>query len=166
MDGLSAATSVIAVIQIAQHVFTICQTYYSEVKDARKDIQLLRDEMTSLQDVLTHVKELGDSLSAAELSSLKLLNQPNGPLERCQAELEKLFVKLEAGANPSDGKMKQFGLRALKWPFSSKDVQKIITHIEKSKTLFNLALSSDQMYVLVTFYSGYLWLFDGSNAHI
>jgi ankyrin repeat domain-containing protein 50 len=147
MDGLSAAASVIAVIQITQQIFIICQTYYLEVKDARKDIQLLSDEVTSLKDVLTNLKDLGDSPSSAELSSLKLLNQPNGPLERCEADLRALVTKLEPGTRTGDSKMKQFGLRALKWPFSSKDVYKVITAIERNKNLFNLALSSDQMYV-------------------
>jgi ankyrin repeat domain-containing protein 50 len=147
MDGLSAVASVIAVIQITQQIFTICQTYYLEVKDARKDIRLLRDEVTSLQDVLTNIKYLGDFIGSAELLNLKLLNQPNGPLYHCQVELETLFSKLEPGTKTGHGKMKHFGLRALKWPLTSNDVHKVITQTERRKTLFNLALSSDQMCV-------------------
>jgi hypothetical protein len=149
MDGVSAAASVIAVIQIAQQIFTICHTYYLEARDARRDIQLLSDEVASLKDVLTNLKDLGDTSTSAELSSLKLLNQPNGPLDCCRTELEALIAKLEPGTRMGDIKMKQFGLKALKWPFSSRDVHKVIAVIERNKTFFNLAISSDQMYVRV-----------------
>lgn len=149
MDGVSAASSVIAAIQITQQIFTICHTYYWEVKNARRDIQLLSNEVASLKDVLTNLKDLGDSSTSAELSSLRLLNQPNGPLDRCRTDLEALIAQLEPGMRTGDSKMKQFELKALKWPFSSKDVHKVIAVIERNKTFFNLALSSDQMYVRV-----------------
>jgi hypothetical protein len=41
MDGLSAAASVIAVLQISAQLFDLCRTYYLNVKDARKDTQRL-----------------------------------------------------------------------------------------------------------------------------
>jgi hypothetical protein len=142
MDGISAAASIIAVIQISGQVIDLCRTYYSEVRDAKTDIQRLREEITSLQTVLTKVADLANAPSAAELSTLGLLNQPDGPVQQCLAELIKLAAKL----NPVQGKdtMKQFGLRALKWPFSSKDVDKAITTIERHKATFNLALAADQ----------------------
>ncbi|KAH0533900.1 hypothetical protein FGG08_007482, partial [Glutinoglossum americanum] len=141
MDGLSAAAGVIAVVQISGQVFDLCRTYYLEVKDARKDIKRLRDEVTSLQDVLANVADLADAPGSAKLSILGLLNRPDGPVQQCQTDLIGLVEKLE----PWQGKdkMKQFGLRALKWPFSSKDVDKAITAIGRYKATFNLALTAD-----------------------
>src|SRR2546421_5212303 len=110
MDGLSAAGSVITVIEISGKVFDLCRKYYLEVKDARKEIRRLRDELTSLQDILTNVVDLADAPGSAKLSILGLLNKPDGPLEQCRAELIELTAKLEQG----DDKMRQFGLRALK----------------------------------------------------
>lgn len=143
MDGLSAAASVVAVIQISGHVFDLCRTYYSEVKEARKDIQRLRDEVTSLQDVLTNVADLADAPSPAHLSILNLLNQVDGPVQQCQAQLTELAAKLEPGQGKN--KMKQFGLRALKWPFSSKEVEKTVVTIGRHKATFGLALAADHM---------------------
>jgi len=54
-----------------------------------------------------------------------------------------LVAKLEAGQGKN--KMKQFGLMALKWPFSSKDVEKLLTTIARNKATFNLALTVDHM---------------------
>jgi hypothetical protein len=141
MDGLSAAASVIAVVQISGQVFDLCRTYYSEVRDARTDIQRLCDEVTSLQNVLTNVTHL----TSAKLPILDFLNQPNGPVQQCLTELITLAAKLNPGQEKD--KMRQFGLRALKWPFSSKDVDKAITAIGRHKTTFNLALAADQTYV-------------------
>jgi hypothetical protein len=142
MDGISAAASIIAVIQISEQIISLCRTYYSEVRDAKKNIQRLREEMTSLQTVLTKVADLANAPNSAKLSTLSLLNQPDGPVRQCMMELITIAAKL----NPGQGKdtMKQFGLRALKWPFSSKDVDKAITTIERHKATFNLALAADQ----------------------
>jgi hypothetical protein len=143
MDGLSAAASVIAVVQISAQVFDLCRTYYLEVKEARKDIQRLRDEVTSLQDVLTNVADLADDPGSAKLSILNLLNQQDGPVQQCQRDLVGIVVKLETGQGKN--KMKQFGLRALKWPFSSKDVEKLLTTVGRHKATFNLALTADHV---------------------
>jgi hypothetical protein len=78
MDGLSAAASIVAVIEISGRIFGLCRTYYSEVKNARDDIRYFRDEVTSLQDVLTNVKDLADAPDSAKLSTLDLFNQPDG----------------------------------------------------------------------------------------
>lgn len=139
MAGLAAAASIFNVIQISGQVFDLCRTYYSGVKDARDDIRRLRSEVMSLQDVLIHLQDLADCPKPPK--SLDLLNAPDGPLQQCQVELERLVAKLE----PAKDKvaMKQFGLRALKWPFSSKDINKTIEMMQRHSTNFNLALTQD-----------------------
>ncbi|KAI9735737.1 MAG: hypothetical protein M1818_006345 [Claussenomyces sp. TS43310] len=125
MDGLSAAASIIAVVQISGQVFDLCRTYYLEVKEARKDIQQLRDEVTSLQDDLASVADLAEGPGSAEPSILGLI------------------AKLEPGQGRK--KMKQFGIRALKWPFTSKEVEKLLVIIGRHKATFNLALTTDDI---------------------
>jgi hypothetical protein len=141
MDGVSAAASVVAIIQISGQVFALCQSYYSGVKSAREDIGRLRDEVTSLQDVLTNIKDLADAPGSAKLSILDLLNQPDGLIQQCATELKELKTKLDLGQGKDH--MKQFGLRALRWPFNRKDVDKTISVIGRQKEIFNLALTAD-----------------------
>jgi hypothetical protein len=143
MDGLGAAAGVIQVIQISAQVFDSCRTYYLQVKSARKEIQRLRDEVISLQDVLANVADLADSAGSAKLSTLALLDQADGPIAQCHKELSTLAEKLDLAQGKDE--MKAFGLRALKWPFSSKDVDKAISDIERYKASFDIALSVDQM---------------------
>jgi hypothetical protein len=95
MDGISAAASVAAVIEISGRTFDLCRTYYSEVKNAREDIRRLRDQVISLQNVSTNVKDLADAPGSAKLSILDLLNQPNSLIQQCQTELKGLATKLD-----------------------------------------------------------------------
>ncbi|KAH6704178.1 hypothetical protein BKA61DRAFT_660800 [Leptodontidium sp. MPI-SDFR-AT-0119] len=141
MSGLGEAASVIAVIDISAKIFELCQTYISAVKEARKDIQRLRDRVTSLQDALTDVKDLAEDLSLSKRSVFSRLNQHNGPVQQCKGDLKQLVARLELGKGESE--MRRFGLRALKWPFSSKDIDKRLQVINDHKTTFTLALTSD-----------------------
>ncbi|KAH6721085.1 hypothetical protein BKA61DRAFT_567690 [Leptodontidium sp. MPI-SDFR-AT-0119] len=74
MDGLSGAASVIAVIDMSAKIFQLCQTYVSAVKEARKDIQRLRDGVTALQDVMTDVRDLAEDSSSSRRSIFSRLN--------------------------------------------------------------------------------------------
>ncbi|MCJ1380068.1 hypothetical protein MMC17_003171 [Xylographa soralifera] len=143
MDGLSAASSVITVIQISGQVASLCRTYYLEVKDARSEIQRLREEVNALEDVLAKVVELADNPTIDEVQVLKLVNQAEGPVQQCQALLTELVTKLKKGQGTD--KMKRFGLRAIKWPFSSIDVKIYLETITRHKATFTLALALDDI---------------------
>jgi len=139
MDPLSTTASVIAIIQ---QVFDLCQKYYTGVKDTRKDIQPLRNEAVSLQDILTSVADLADEPRAANLATLNLLNQAGGPLQQCKDDLTSLVAKLDPGDGATS--VRRAGLRAFKWPFNSKEVDKAVDGIERYKTVLALALNTDQ----------------------
>jgi ankyrin repeat domain-containing protein 50 len=142
MDPLSATASVVAVIQISGTIFDLCRTYFISVKDARKDIQRLQNEITSLQDVLVSLLDLVDTPNAASLQIVKLAIREGGPVQQCQSELAALAERIDIGEKK--GQMQQFGLRALKWPLSSKDIDKALLTIERHKASISLALASDQ----------------------
>jgi hypothetical protein len=144
MDGLSIAASAIAIIQISSTIFDLCRTYYINVKGARKDIQRLQHELIAIQDVLVRLVDLSKEHNTASLRTLKLLEQEGGPLEQCQSELVALAARI--GVGDEDGKMKSFGLRALRWPLNSKDVDKALNTIERHKASLGLALNTDQTY--------------------
>ncbi|RYO93373.1 hypothetical protein DL762_001072 [Monosporascus cannonballus] len=141
MDGTSAAASVIAVIQICASVFDLCRTYYTGVKDARKDITRLRNEVTRLESVLTSIADLADTDDSAKLSVLRTLVKPGGALSQCQNDLTGLLGKLQCSYDKEG--MNRFGWRSLTWPLKSKDVDKSIAEIDRHKSLFYLALTTD-----------------------
>lgn len=140
MEVFGVVTSAITVAQISSKIFLACQDYYLSAKNARADIQRLSSELAELTDVMEAIGDMGKISCSNKLSILKTLCKPNGALEQCRADLGSLAERLDVGT----GDKTRFGLRALKWPFSSKDVDKAIMTIERYKATFNLALTADQ----------------------
>ncbi|KAH8803296.1 hypothetical protein F5884DRAFT_903864 [Xylogone sp. PMI_703] len=142
MDGISAGASIIALIQISAQLFNLCQNYYVGVKGARDDIRRLRNELITLQDILTEIQDLTREPVNKSPSTLDVLNGSDGPISQCMKDLEQLLTKLNAYYDKD--KITKLGYRALKWPFSSKDVDKLLQIIQRHKITFNLALTADQ----------------------
>jgi hypothetical protein len=138
MAGVSETASILTIIQISTQVFSWCQDYILSVKYARKDAQRLSTETVALVDILQNIADL----DRAKLPNVDLLNKPGGQLEQCKELLNQLATKLD----PGDGKgpMKSLGLRALKWPFSSKEVEKYVRIIGEHKVSLSLAMNADQ----------------------
>ena len=97
------------------------------------------DEVVALQDVLEKLADLSKGPGATKLPALDTLRKSGGQLERCVGCLNEVKEKLEEG----DG-MRKMGFRALKWPFSSKEVDRFVKAIGEHKGLLNLALTVDQ----------------------
>jgi ankyrin repeat domain-containing protein 50 len=79
MDGLSAAASIIAVIQITTSLASIPRNYYTIVREARADIQRLYYSMNSLRTIVSAIKQLNDRFEKSLTLSALLTNQ-DGPL--------------------------------------------------------------------------------------
>jgi chromosome segregation ATPase len=139
MDGLSGAASVIAVVNISAKITSLCFQYAVAVKDAKDDIERLQRTVTSIKNVLEQVKQLLDKQGKSLLSAThKLLDS----LEECRQQLTRLESQLEPGKTRKA--MQRFSVRALKWPFTSKQVEKMVTSLEKYEQTFSLALQVDQ----------------------
>ncbi len=152
MEGLAAAGSVIAVIQLTEEVFKACTSYVLGVKDARDDVEKICAELTSLHDVLSDLQQLEGATTTnqgspapgqAPSGTLWKLSQPNGPIAQCVAELATLKAKLDSAYNAKDTGMRRVGLRALKWPLSSKATTKALETIQRQRETILLALATD-----------------------
>ena len=139
MDGVSAAASLIAVIQLSAQVFSLCQEYYIGVKQARDDIKRLSNEVLAIHEILEKIADLPDGQDAAQFTTLTLLDKENGPAQQCAAQLEEVKRQLE----PNEG-MRKVGWRALKWPLKGDRVNSTVLALEKYKSAFTLALATDQ----------------------
>jgi hypothetical protein len=142
MEALAGAASVIAVVQLADRVLSLCGKYALAVKDAKEDIQRLKSEVEALRDVLTGVDKLVGNNAPNSKASESALVALAGSIPKCKVELDELMIRLD----PSKGRkvMNRFGLRALKWPFKSKDVTKIIEALDRHKGTITLSLNVDQ----------------------
>ncbi|KAH5436513.1 hypothetical protein HBI47_072820 [Parastagonospora nodorum] len=143
MDGLSGAASVIAVIDISAKIASLCYQYSVAVKDAKNDVERIKKKVGDVKRVLEGVKKLLDGPHKARLSTTHDLFMS---LEQCLRELGVLKSELESGKA-----MSRFGVRALKWPFTSKQVEKIVSSLEAHEHTFTLALQIDQTDLLLGF---------------
>jgi septal ring factor EnvC (AmiA/AmiB activator) len=143
MDGLSGAASVIAVIDISAKVASLCFQYSVEVKHAKRDIERLQQKVTDVKNVLGKLQQLLDKQDKSQFSTTRALLDP---LQRCSRELTELEAKLKAKLEPSGRRsaMQRLGFRALKWPLTSKEVEKIVHNLENYGNIFSLAVQVDQ----------------------
>jgi hypothetical protein len=140
MDGLSGAASVIAVIDISAKITSLCFQYSVAVKDAKKDIERLQRKVTDIKGVLEKIKHLLDGRDKARLSTAHMLSDS---LKECFRQLKELKTELEPVKIRKA--MSRLGVRALKWPFTSKQVEKIVSGLERYEQAFALALQVDQV---------------------
>jgi hypothetical protein len=140
MDGLSAAASIIAVLQLSSEV----ADYISTVKGATKEWKRLRYEILGCEVILQQIEDDRAHVDADQdwSDKIKALEAPDGPLARLSKALGFVKEKIE----PGSGLRK--ALSAVKWPFTAKEVEKMIATIEREKSLLNLALTSNCRYVL------------------
>jgi hypothetical protein len=138
-EALGIASSVIAVVELSAKVFSLCLQYSREVNNAKDDIEGLRKEVAAFQNI---TKELGALIDGPRGRELKASQHLVSAIEDGHSTLEKLEQRLR----PSTGRkaMSRLGMRALKWPFESKEVKGTIEDLERCRGNISLALNIDQ----------------------
>lgn len=132
----------IAVGELSLKVISLISKYYSDVKNARSDIERLDHEIRDLHVVFQKIQELTQKRSLAE--NLSVSASLKETTEQALVDVEGLESKLDPG--PGARMMRRVGKRALKWPFEKKEVNDWVANFERHKTSLNLALSTDHMY--------------------
>ncbi len=120
-------------------VVSLCAEYYSHVKNAKKDAKRLCLEVRAFINVLQNLDKLARSPGATKLFASRSLSDD---IRQCLTYLERLQKKLEPGKGRKA--MSRCGIRALKWPFESKELEKDLDMLERYKSTFTAALNTDQ----------------------
>jgi hypothetical protein len=139
MDGLGVAANVIAVVELSAKIASLCVQYSLAVKHAKADIERLGEEVNSVTELLRGVQRLLQRPDNPQLSTSQKLCDA---LKDCFSQLTRLDTKLDPGKTRKT--MSRLGIRALKWPFESKGVEKVINDLERCKQTISLALQVDQ----------------------
>ncbi len=139
MDDVSAAASVVALVETSLKVVSLCAEYYSHVKNAKKDADRLCLEVRAFISVLKNLDKLAQNPGATRLFASRSLNED---IQQCLIYLEHLQKKLEPGKRRKA--MSRYGIRALKWPFERKELEKDLGVLERYKSTFTAALNTDQ----------------------
>jgi hypothetical protein len=138
-EALGVASSVIAVVDLSAKVFSLCLQYSREVKNSKGDIERLRKEVATFQDTTEKLKALLEGPRGRELKASQHLVYA---IEDGYSTLGKLEQRLQPST--SRKAMSRFSMRALKWPFESKEVKGTIEDLERCRGTISLALNIDQ----------------------
>ncbi|TGO20794.1 hypothetical protein BPAE_0265g00090 [Botrytis paeoniae] len=139
VEALGIISSIIAVIDLSVKVASRCSKYYTNVKNTRNDIKCLEREAQGLEAILERVRSLCDSPNDKNLQDSQGLCEG---VKDYQKQLAQLETKLEPrGANKL---ISRYGIRALKWPLKSKEVDSLIKKLENYKANISLSLQVDQ----------------------
>jgi hypothetical protein len=141
MEALAGVASIIAVVQIADSVVTLCGKYVKDVKNAKRDIERLRAEVGDLQNVLRRVDEVAKNGVMKLYTSDSVVEELDITVKGCQSTLLELNVKLEPPKR--DSLITRFRDRA-KWPFTSEEIDHTIETLNRHKITISLALNLDQ----------------------
>ncbi|KAK6538211.1 hypothetical protein TWF694_011092 [Orbilia ellipsospora] len=151
MDGLSVAASVIAVIQISISVVNLCDEYFKRVKNAKEEIEKVRNQVALNLQILKNAQELLDGPYRAKLSASagfkNALSIGKAELETLQQKLqENFFQQSEQGKkrNSFFNRMKDF-----RWPFTLTEIQQVITKLENVRQGVEQCIQIDQLRVIL-----------------
>ncbi|KAF9760724.1 hypothetical protein IL306_004166, partial [Fusarium sp. DS 682] len=152
MDGLSAAASIIAVVQLTTEV----TKYIISVVGAPKDRQRLLDEILACEALLMRLRDYSKGTDGPDLEGwdghdakahntktwsvkVKALESDNAPLYRLYKILDAVKTKLQ----PSHGQGIQRVKAALRWPFDEKEVVKLIDAFQRERSLLHFAMTHE-----------------------
>lgn len=151
MEAVGVAASITALIDLSAKIASVCLQYSKDVKNAKDDILRLLQEVNSLRSTSDDVKRLLDGPKGTRLKSSQKLSSA---VNNSQCKLEKIRQELEPRGTRKA--MSRVGIRALKWPFSSKDVEKSVQELTRCTQSMTLALQIDQTYAAILPSSAYL----------
>ncbi|KAI5839953.1 hypothetical protein DFP73DRAFT_500816, partial [Morchella snyderi] len=137
MEVVGLAASIAGLIQITGQVAVFASGYIGKVKRASEDIDNLRNELSSLEEVLYKLQHLGDSRAPNSTELQKLDIQ----LRECTNKLQGLRLKLELGMKAGSRLRRAF--RSLKWPLDGEETTQFLVYIDRCKSRFMIALSID-----------------------
>lgn len=136
MDGLSAAASATAVIQITGSICSILRKYYQGVRDARQDIDALHKAVRTLALIVAEIRHMVEC---------KTIPEPQDLLKDCEADLT--VLKSEIGP-PLEHKARYRYLRFLRWPLKKSEVEERVAIIERHKSSLSMFLDLESLYVI------------------
>jgi hypothetical protein len=166
MDPLSATASIIAVLQTASAVISVCYNYRSNVKNSSSQQSKVLEEVKSLRNTLEALEPLvRDAENTGLDDNGRLQQRINEPLAGCLLELEHLHNILELPSwGGRDGSRRQALMKALTWPLNEGDAKKALDNIGRFKATLNLALTTNQTRILQSSHKEITKTREGINA--
>lgn len=145
MESLSLTANIIAVLTLAGQLLAAGYRYGSSSAQFPPELRRLVQEVTALSGVLHAVKMLVDDPTAnartTNGSSGDLIRAMGEPVEQCRKFMEEILRDLQKYGEAS----RRRGAWRVCWPLKEKATKEWCERLERHKSLFELALSVDEM---------------------
>ncbi|KAF3934760.1 hypothetical protein ABW20_dc0108007 [Dactylellina cionopaga] len=150
MDGLSAAASIIAVIQVAASVAKYCGKYITEVKSAKKDIQDVKNQVEIFLKLLESTQKVIEGPYKEKFNTsqelIQILSICMTELGNLNSELENDFsIQLEDMGSLKGRFMRNLRIRQLKWPLKKEKTGSIIKKLDRLQENIKHAIQIDHI---------------------
>ena len=154
-ETLGVVSSIIAIVQIAKTVISICQFYIDAVDGASSDLQVILIEVYTLKGIAKSLQYLTQP-NVAKSTLLDQLAAVTGPIEGCKKALKELESLFPSAATSMNGQKSKRGkldtaVVALAWPLKKGKAKKLLQEIMQHKTTINLALTTEFVYVSILY---------------
>ncbi|KAF5576332.1 kinesin light chain [Fusarium pseudoanthophilum] len=143
-EAVGLTASIIAIVELSTKIGKLCVQYSTEAGNARAEISRLENRLTDLNACLEAAQRLLDDPKNTALATARSLVDS---LNACKRELSEVQDRLDPGS--ARKAMRRFGLRALKWPFDSKEISTVVSNLEHYKQTITLSLQVDQTTILL-----------------
>ncbi|KAF5985512.1 putative ankyrin repeat protein [Fusarium bulbicola] len=140
-DPLSMAASIAGIIALADLVFKTVFSYTYKAKEAKRDVESLKEEISGLSNALRILDALAYELEAENGPRDVALNAKL--LDQCRENLNAINQKVQKAVKDFDDARKWKAVsRQLKWPFSSLETKDLLESLSRYKAT---ALLSQQV---------------------
>ncbi|KAH8776242.1 hypothetical protein F5883DRAFT_544196 [Diaporthe sp. PMI_573] len=141
-EVLGLGVNIATVIDLSAKVAVKCVQYANEVKNARAEISRVQRETLNLKIVAEKTKEL---LEGDHRASLQACRELSCAIQETTGQLHQLCAELSF----PDTAPRLWGLRALQWPFQSKNVERVVQDIARCSQSISETLQIDQTSILL-----------------
>ena len=151
-DPLSIVAVITGVVTLADEVFTRTFVYVKAVKHGEEERAKLNLEIGALFGILSRLRLLSCAMKGKEGEKSYEPGLQTHQLNSCRDTLEKIKSKIEAyeGAGRATGRRAvRTALKPLRWPFTSSEVQCLLSEMKRHKANLSLALAADELSKLV-----------------
>lgn len=139
-DPLSVLGGIAAILQISSTVVGLIKA----AKGATTDRQLLLIEINATTALCQTLRDYAEMDAGPWTAVFQVLDQNDvAPLPQFRKNLEHLQKKLIPETD-SRSRLRTWG-QNLKWPFAKSEVLELIASIERQKSLFNIAMTNDNV---------------------
>jgi chromosome segregation ATPase len=139
--------TILAVVQLSGAVLSNLVKYTKAVKGAATESDRLSKYVEQLRDALNRLEALCREHSDRVQSCATAIK-----IARDELSALNDLLKPEI-----DSKRRRLGIRSLKWPLKTEEVNRFIGNLERSKSTVLLALNTDQMLVSGRFVQYWSW---------